>query len=213
MIKKQFAQCAFAAFLALGTGSTIAATSAAKSHYDAAKKEAAVRYAEDRKLCADETTSSIRMQCLRDAKTEYSKSLSAAAVTYKNASKPASAVSATPAAKAAAVCAECGKVTALKVVEKDGEGSPLGVIAGGVAGAVLGHQVGGGRGKDVATIAGAAGGAYAGHKIEQKARATKSWLISVHFEDGTDRDFSFATDPGFAAGDAVKLSNGTVVRR
>jgi uncharacterized protein YcfJ len=41
-------------------------------------------------------------------------------------------------------------------------GSALGAVAGGV----IGHQFGGGRGKDVATVAGALGGGYAGHQIQ-----------------------------------------------
>ncbi|TNV21997.1 glycine zipper 2TM domain-containing protein [Buttiauxella sp. B2] len=41
-------------------------------------------------------------------------------------------------------------------------GSALGAIAGGV----IGHQFGGGRGKDVATVAGALGGGYAGNQVQ-----------------------------------------------
>jgi outer membrane lipoprotein SlyB len=184
-----------------------AVSTVAKASYEAAKKDAAVRYAEDRKLCADESTSTIRMQCLRDAKTEYSKSLASAKTTFDSASAK-SAVS----TKAAAVCAECGKVTDVKIVEKKGEGGAIGVIAGGVAGAVLGHQVGGGHGKDLATIAGAAGGAYAGHKIEENVRSTKSWVVSVHFDNGNNQNFSFEADPALAIGDAVKASSGSIVK-
>jgi uncharacterized protein YcfJ len=36
-----------------------------------------------------------------------------------------------------------------------------------VAGGVLGHQVGGGKGKTLATVAGAAGGAYAGNQVQK----------------------------------------------
>ncbi len=183
--------------------STSVSTSPAKAAFETAKKDAAIRYEEDRKLCADETTSSVRMQCLRDAKTEYSASLKMASGDYQKASTT----------KTSAACIECGKVVAVKVVEQKGESTPLGMIAGGVAGAVLGHQVGGGRGKDIATIAGAAGGAYAGHKIEENVRATKSWVVSVHFEDGADRDYHFAADPGYASGDAVKVSGSSIARR
>jgi len=41
-----------------------------------------------------------------------------------------------------------------------------GTVIGGVAGALLGHQIGGGTGKTVATIAGGAGGAYAGNQVQ-----------------------------------------------
>ena len=199
-------------------GSSIAATTvnpSAKAAYETEKKHASVRYAEDRKLCADEPSSKARMQCLRDAKEEYSAALKAAGDTFSkaNVAPATTAKAATPAAKVSVVCAECGKITAVRVAEKKGDSTPLGMIAGGVAGAVLGHQVGGGKGKDIATIAGAAGGAYAGHKIEEHMKTTKTWMVMVHFDDGSDREFSFPADPGFAVGDSVKSSGGGLVRR
>lgn len=42
-----------------------------------------------------------------------------------------------------------------------------GAVVGGLVGALAGHQVGGGKGKTLATVAGAAGGAYAGHEIQK----------------------------------------------
>ena len=48
----------------------------------------------------------------------------------------------------------------------DKEGHPVaGTLIGGAAGAVVGHQFGSGRGKDVATAGGAVAGAAAGHEI------------------------------------------------
>ena len=41
-----------------------------------------------------------------------------------------------------------------------------GTVIGGVAGGRLGHQIGGGKGKTVATVAGAAGGAYVGNQVQ-----------------------------------------------
>src|SRR5688572_23764138 len=46
----------------------------------------------------------------------------------------------------APVCAECGTVSAVNVVERQGEGSGLGAVAGGVVGGVLGNQIGDGSG-------------------------------------------------------------------
>lgn len=45
-----------------------------------------------------------------------------------------------------------------------------GAVIGGVAGGVLGHQVGGGRGKDVATALGAVVGAFTGDRIANDDR-------------------------------------------
>ncbi len=171
---------------------------------EAAKKEAANRYGEDRKICADEPDSSQRMQCLRDAKEEYKKALAAAQNQPAAANKPAGL---------AAPCNDCGKVLAVNVTEKEGDAGPVGLIAGGVAGALLGNQVGRGTGRSVATVAGAAGGAYAGHKIEGKMKATKNWAVSVRFDNGDERGFNFDHDPGLIAGDAVKAAGGSIVRR
>ncbi|MDE1166438.1 MAG: glycine zipper 2TM domain-containing protein [Pseudomonas sp.] len=42
-----------------------------------------------------------------------------------------------------------------------------GSVLGAVAGGLLGHQVGGGKGKTLATVAGAVGGGYAGNKVQE----------------------------------------------
>ena len=145
----------------------------------------------------------------RDAKTSYDKALSDARARMAAASK---AKSSGTSAKAVPACPTCGKVVSVTSREKSGEGGALGMIAGGVAGALLGNQVGQGTGKDLATIAGAAGGAYAGKKIEEKAKSHTVWTVGVQFEGGSQANYEFAKDPGFQAGDAVKKSGDTVVR-
>lgn len=198
-MKSHFALILAATFLA---GSALAADTTSKASYDAAKKAASTRYAEDKKLCADESSSSARMQCLRDAKAEYNAALTKAKNEHGSA----------PVASEKA-CATCGKVLSVKVVEKEGEGGPMGMVAGGVAGALLGNQVGKGTGRTVATVAGAAGGAYAGHKIEQKMKSVKIWEVAVRFDNGEEKTFNFDKDPGFTTGTAVKASNGSIARR
>jgi len=183
-------------------GSTIVSAATLATSSDGATAKAATRYESDKKLCAEESTSSTRMQCLRDAKAEYE-----AALTKAKNEQPSASTSSDKA------CAGCGKVLSVKVVEKDGEGSPVGMVAGGVAGALLGNQIGKGTGRDIATIAGAAGGAYAGHKIEQKVKSVKKWEVAVRFENGEEKTFIFDKDPGFASGAAVKASNGSITHR
>ncbi|MHA6205052.1 glycine zipper 2TM domain-containing protein [Dyella soli] len=46
-----------------------------------------------------------------------------------------------------------------------------GMAIGGVAGGLLGNQIGGGKGRTLATVAGAAGGAYAGKKVQENQQA------------------------------------------
>lgn len=115
---------------------------------------------------------------------------------------------------AEAKCPECGAVTELKTVKVEGQGSGAGAIAGGVLGGVLGHQVGSGRGKDVATVAGAAGGAYAGHQIEKKSKETTQYRVMVTMEDTqTVRTFVFNSETAYKVGDKVKVVNGKLTRR
>ncbi len=168
-----------------------------------AKQQADARYAADKKLCAEESDSSARMQCLRDAKADYDKALAGA-------TKPSAAGKSK---SAAAKCADCGKVLSVTTATKEGEGGALGIIGGGVAGALLGSQVGAGRGKDLATIAGAAGGAYAGHKVEEKMKSSKVWSVKIRMDSGEERSIDFGQDPGLASGDLVKVSGNTVTRR
>jgi outer membrane lipoprotein SlyB len=165
-------------------------------------KEALARFEADKKLCADEASPEARLQCRRDAQAVYDKATAAQ-------NKPTGVYSSKD---AQAACPDCGHVTAVNVSEMAGESNPVGLIAGGVAGAVLGHQVGAGFGKDLATIAGAAGGAYAGKKIQENMNASKVWTVSVKYADGHNADFDFDHDPGLAVGTVVKKSGKSVVR-
>jgi outer membrane lipoprotein SlyB len=121
---------------------------------------------------------------------------------------PPAKVAAAPPVKQ--ICYDCGVIDSVRTIEKAGEGSGLGAVAGGVAGAVLGHQVGGGRGKDVMTVLGAVGGGFAGNQIEKTVKKTKTYDVTVRFEDGTTRVFNQATEPSWRAGDKVRVSNGVL---
>ena len=101
----------------------------------------------------------------------------------------------------------------MNVTEKAGEGGALGMIGGGVAGALLGRQVGSGHGKDLATLAGAAGGAYAGKQVEGRVRNSKVWTVTVQYETGAKADFAFDQDPGLHSGDLVRNSGNGITRR
>lgn len=116
-------------------------------------------------------------------------------------------------AAAAQSCPACGRVVKVNVVEVQGDGSGLGAIAGGVAGAVIGNQVGGGSGRRIATVAGAAGGAYAGHQAEKYYKSGKRYDVIVRMQDGTNRTISYDTEPGYRAGDNVRVVDGKLVAR
>lgn len=194
----------FISLFLLGVASLAMAQPTSKQQFAEESKQIATRYAADKKLCSEEADSASRLQCLRDAKTERDKAVQIAKDKYK--------ASTTAHADSKGTCQDCGKVTAVNVKEQKGESGAVGMIAGGVAGALLGNQVGAGRGKDVATIAGAAGGAYVGNQIEKKVNSVKVWEVVVHFNDGTHSTFTFKQNPGFAVGDVVAHSGNSIVK-
>ena len=83
-----------------------------KAQYDASVKRAKTRLEGDQKICNAETESATRMQCKRDAQSEYDKAVAAAKAEMTAAGQP---VAAAPA------CVNCGKVVSVKQVEKKGE--------------------------------------------------------------------------------------------
>jgi uncharacterized protein YcfJ len=174
---------------------------APKAQYDAELKQAKTRFNDDQKLCSADPDSAGRMQCKRDAQSEYDKAVAAAKGRMTAAGQPVPA------------CADCGKVVSVKQIEKKGEGSAVGLIAGGVVGGVLGHQVGGGVGKTLATAAGAAGGAYAGREVEKKVKSKNVWKVDVSYSGGATSSYEFEKDPGYKVGDSVRRSGNSIARQ
>jgi outer membrane lipoprotein SlyB len=115
------------------------------------------------------------------------------------------------AGKPGVICGNCGVIESITPVEVRNSGSGLGMVAGGVAGALLGNQIGRGNGNAIATIAGAAGGAYAGNEIEKNTKKSLRYQVRVRMDDGTSRSVSLSHPPAFAAGDKVRVVNGQVV--
>jgi outer membrane lipoprotein SlyB len=89
--------------------------------------------------------------------------------------------------------------------------SAMGAVLGGIAGGVIGHQFGGGRGKDVATVAGALGGAYAGHQI-QGANERDRYRVTVRLDGGARLEADEAGESELRVGDRVRVVNGRVHR-
>lgn len=118
-----------------------------------------------------------------------------------------------PVASSAAVkvkCTECGVIESTREIDTRGSGSGLGVAGGAVVGGLLGHQVGNGRGKDVATVVGAVGGGLAGNEIEKRMKSTKSYEVTVRLDDGSVRVVAEANPPTWRTGDHVKLVDGAI---
>lgn len=110
-------------------------------------------------------------------------------------------------------CGNCAVVDSIRVIDVAGDSSMLGTVGGALVGGVLGHQVGRGRGNDLATVAGAVGGAVAGNAIEKRAKATRRYETTVRFEDGSTRVFGDAREPQWHNGDRVKVVDGTILLR
>jgi len=105
----------------------------------------------------------------------------------------------------AARCNDCGVIESVREIEARGEGTGLGVVGGAVVGGVLGNQVGGGRGKDVATVLGAVGGAVAGNEVERRARSSVNTSVTVRMEGGGTRVLRETGASAWRAGDRVRI--------
>lgn len=87
----------------------------------------------------------------------------------------AKVVSVTPVREATKVPKQvCRDETVAQSAPAKDEHNLVGTAIGAVAGGLLGNQVGGGKGKTLATVAGAVGGGYAGNRIEENRRQAKT---------------------------------------
>ena len=86
-------------------------------------------------------------------------------------------------------CLECGTPTPLAPPLRKGLG-PAPIIALGLA------------------VLGAGAGILAGKAVEQKVRATKQWEITVALDKGGTQTVTSESEPGWHAGDRVRLIDG-----
>jgi outer membrane lipoprotein SlyB len=114
-------------------------------------------------------------------------------------------------ARAANACATCGKVESVTAIKQKGEGTGLGVVGGAVVGGLVGSQIGGGSGKNVATVLGAVGGGVAGNEIEKHQRATTVYQVKVRMDDGSLRTVTQNAAP--AIGQKVTVEGSTLRAR
>ncbi|GHE20046.1 glycine zipper 2TM domain-containing protein [Halomonas urumqiensis] len=101
-----------------------------------------------------------------------------------------------------------GTITALRQVQIQADsraGGALGTGGGAVIGGLLGNQVGGGSGRQLATVAGALGGAVAGSRIEESANRTRAWEMEIRRDDGMNVVVVQKADQAFQVGQRVRL--------
>jgi outer membrane lipoprotein SlyB len=106
------------------------------------------------------------------------------------------------------VCASCGTVESVSTVQREAKPSGVGVVAGGVLGAIVGNQIGKGSGRAVATVAGAVGGGWAGNAIEKNMKKTTVYQVHVRMEDGSLKTIEQASPA--AVGARVTVDGGTL---
>lgn len=103
-----------------------------------------------------------------------------------------------------------GRVETIEPITHEQGGSGiLGTVIGGVAGGLLGHQIGGGSGQTIATIGGAVAGGVAGNQIQRRAGSNTetAYRVRVRLDDGriatvTQRDIG-----ALRVGDRARVAN------
>jgi outer membrane lipoprotein SlyB len=130
-------------------------------------------------------------------------------------SEPASSYPAPTAMAPASL--EYGRVTNIEFFQGGTATSGLnvpGAIIGGVAGAVLGNQIGSGSGRDAATILGGAAGAAVGSQVGRPSAPTTSpvYRVSIQTDQGAMRVYDVPATGELRIGDRVRVENGVIYR-
>lgn len=104
-----------------------------------------------------------------------------------------------------------GTIESVKEVEQPHDKTIAGPVVGGIAGAVLGHQIGSGRTRTAATAIGAGAGILAGRAIEKRVRTDKVWETTVRLEDGSTQTFKSEAQPAWRSGERVRVLEGRIL--
>ena len=112
-------------------------------------------------------------------------------------------------------CDQCGTVEAIdQNVTQGNDHSMAGTIIGGIAGGVLGNQVGGGKGRTLATVAGAVGGGYAGNRIgANSGRGSQNFTLRIKMGNGAYSNVTVPDASAIRVGDLVQIDpQGNIAR-
>jgi outer membrane lipoprotein SlyB len=117
-----------------------------------------------------------------------------------------------PIATGSAVRIDYGTVEAIEIYRgSDNKPISVGTVLGGIAGGVVGHQIGSGGGNTVATIAGAIGGAMLGHEVEKKVTGSR-YRMTVRLDSGGTVIVEDSREGDLRVGDRVRVENNRVFR-
>ncbi len=103
-----------------------------------------------------------------------------------------------------------GTVESIEVTNAGSRGSSgLGAAAGAVAGGLLGHQVGSGRGNTAATIGGAVAGGVIGNEAEKRVgKSADAYRVRVRLDNGSTQVLNQDTASDLRVGSRVRVENG-----
>ena len=110
------------------------------------------------------------------------------------------------------LCKGCAGVKQVRTESRKGSGSGVGAVGGAVVGGLLGNQVGGGTGKQLATVGGAVAGGYAGNEVEKNVNKRTVWIVQLVHRDGSLHTRELGADPQLRAGDTVREKDGRLSR-
>jgi outer membrane lipoprotein SlyB len=109
-----------------------------------------------------------------------------------------------------------GTIESIQLVQGAGNnvsnGIGVGTVVGGVVGGLLGNQVGGGRGKNVATVASVIGGAMIGNEMERNSQGRDAYQIGVRFDNGARQAITQDSAADLQVGGRVRVENNRVYR-
>lgn len=100
-----------------------------------------------------------------------------------------------------------GTVTNIRqvAIQDDSSNMPIGAVAGAVVGGLLGHTVGGGAGKKLATVGGVVAGGLAGNAIQNQTGKTTGMEVEIRLDNGQTIAVVQKMDPNFQVGSRVRL--------
>lgn len=91
----------------------------------------------------------------------------------------------------------------------------LGAVVGGLAGAVLGSQIGDGSGRTAATVLGGVAGAAIGNRIARNnmgVTTAPGYRITMRTDQGAIRTYEVPATGDLRVGDRVRVDNGVIYR-
>ena len=91
----------------------------------------------------------------------------------------------------------------------------LGAVVGGLAGAAIGSQIGGGTGRTAATVLGGVAGAAIGNQVARNqagATTAPGYRITMTTDNGNMRTYEVPATGDLHVGDRVRVDNGVIYR-